>query len=281
MASNLNSRDQSNDQVNRGTTLQKGIYNNEYFSGAQVALYIGDVWVDDVTSLAFNVGQNRVPLYGYADQLFRDMSKGQVLVQGQFSINFKEAGYLFVILSRYKELVEGKGTRLNPFISGDAISQANIENMIGNKTITASERNAMKQALTAMLANDTKKGEEMTAFKKVLIQHTANSPEANLLGYATDPRLGKSTAESAFEIFEDAIWGKDEGSLDERARRADADDLNPFDIYIAYGDFMGNDRVNHTIQKIVGVHIVGTSKQIVIDGQPIQETYNFLAKNVV
>ena len=84
--------------TNTQPLLRQGIYNVEYFSGSQASIFIGDVFVDEITFFAFSVSQERVPLYGYGDQLFRDVSKGPVLVQGQFSINFKEAGYLFLIL---------------------------------------------------------------------------------------------------------------------------------------------------------------------------------------
>lgn len=270
--------------------LKRGIYNIDYFSGAQVALYIGDVWIDEITSMSYEVSQRRVPLYGYNDQLFRDVSKGQVLVQGQFSINFKEAGYLFVILNRYKNLTEGKPTRMNPFISGDSVSKANIENMISNKDITVKDRNAIKQALAATYAKGNRNAEGVKGYRRTLStgfsEITRTPALASLTGHASDPRLGKGSAESLFEEFEDQIWGRKEDRLGEGggrqdARRADQTELNPFDIYVAFGDYSGNDKVNHTVQKITDVHIIGTSKQIVIDGQPIQEVYSFIARNIV
>lgn len=270
--------------------LKRGIYNIDYYSGAQVALYIGDVWVDEITSMSYAVHQNRTPLYGYNDQLFRDVSKGQVIVQGEFSINFKEAGYLFVILNRYKNLTEGKSTRMNPFISGDAVSHANIETMINNKEINVRERNEIKQILAATYAkkNRERKGiqSERDFYNYGFSEATRTSGLASLTGHASDPRLGKGSAESLFEAFEDKIWGREEDRLGEGggridARRADQTELNPFDIYIAFGDYAGSDKANHTVQKITDVHIIGTSKQIVIDGQPIQEVYNFIARNIV
>jgi len=270
--------------------LKKGIYNIDYYSGSQVALYIGDVWIDEITSLTYSVSQNRQPLYGYNDQLFRDVSKGQVLVQGEFTINFKEAGYLFVILNRYKNLTEGKPTRMNPFISGDSVSHANIENMIANKDVNVRERNQMKQALAATYSknNRTREGieDERFAIKYGFSEMTRTSAGASLTGHASDPRLGAGSAESLFEAFEDKIWGRKEDDLGEGsgrqdARRADQAELNPFDIYIAFGDYAGSDKANHTIQKLTSVHILGTSKQIVIDGQPIQEAYSFIARNIV
>lgn len=82
-------------------TLIPGVYNAEYFDGSQVAIYMGDIWIDEITSFNFQVTHTKRPLYGYADQYFRAVSKGQILVEGSFTINFKEAGYLWLALNEY------------------------------------------------------------------------------------------------------------------------------------------------------------------------------------
>ena len=50
--------------------IRPGVYNIDYFSGSQVAIYIGDVFVDEITAINFVAQQPRRPLYGYADQHF-------------------------------------------------------------------------------------------------------------------------------------------------------------------------------------------------------------------
>ena len=110
--------------------LRPGIYNVDYYSGAQVGIFIGDILVDEVTSMQYMVRQSRRPLYGYADTLYRAMAKGQVIVQGQFTINFKEAGYLWVILDRYQKVVRGKPGRLKtPFNDSVSAEKLNIERL--------------------------------------------------------------------------------------------------------------------------------------------------------
>lgn len=269
------------------TDIRPGIYNVEYFSGSQVALYIGDVWVDEITSITYNVTQDRKPLYGYADQLFRDVSKGQVLIQGEFTVNFKEAGYLFLILNRFKQIMEGKESVLNlgsvprlsgaigntPFASTSLAARETIESLVNNDgTFSRFERNRI---LAAMASEDPNK-----VFKT---NQTRDEVAAGLGGYSevTRARGGLGDAEDFFEKFEDMIWQQPQEVLENETRRADDPRINPFDIYLAFGDYTGNNAANHTIQKISGVHIVGSSKQIVIDGQPIQEAYSFIARNLV
>jgi hypothetical protein len=269
-------------------TIRPGIYNTEYFSGAQCAMYIGDVWIDEVTSLSYRVEQSRAPLYGYADTLFRDVAKGRVLVQGQFTINFKEAGYLFLVLDRYRKMMKNlpsvmginyggkiKGTKgTSGFLSSSLQTQETIESIVNNDgVLTTFERNLQFQAL---------------AENHALAQGYSDSQilagtSANLGGYASVTRSagGMGKAENLFEDLEDAVWGKTETQLDNDTRRADDARLSPFDIYLSFGDFAADNNVNHTIQKLSDVYIVGSAKEVIIDGSPIQEAYSFMCRNLV
>jgi hypothetical protein len=256
--------------------LRPGIYSVDYFSGAQTAIYIGDVLVDEVTSIYWTVQQNRVPIYGYSDQLFRTMAKGQVLIQGTFTINFKEAGYLWLILERYRRLISGKSSKLSPFLDSKSVTQENIEKII-NGEITTAERTRLAEVLGEAEAQKLFDGGSLTEVSDR--QQTA----ASLQGFSSVTRAtgGIGEAENMLEVFEDMIWGRPEEDLELQDRRADDPDLNPFDIYIAYGDFAGDNRVNHTIQKLTDVYIVGSAKQIEITGMPIQEQYTFIARNQI
>jgi hypothetical protein len=78
------------------------VINDQYFSGVQSSVFIGDVWVDDIVSLDYSVDHSRNPVYGYGSQHFDFLPKGRILVTGTFTINFREPNYLWMILARYK-----------------------------------------------------------------------------------------------------------------------------------------------------------------------------------
>lgn len=257
----------------------KGIYNLDYFSGAQVALYIGSIWVDEVTSITYEKTQRRVPLYGYADRLYRGLAEGQVIVNGSFTVNFKEAGYLWLILNKYKEFMSGKSI-LEPF-QGSAVAKRDNISQIINGEMNAYQRNQTLQNLVKSWGDQQFKGSKTLTEQKV--KQTNSATQASLGGFASNRRLGGgTTAEDLFERFEDRVWQvSSNAELNNDARSADDPRLNPFDIYIAYGDYMGDNTVNHTIRKIVDVSIIGTAQQVVIDGMPIQEQYQFVARNIV
>src|SRR3990167_10850494 len=87
-----------------------GIYDLDYYSGSQCSLYIGDVYIDEAVGMSFTVSQNKQPIYGYASQLFDAVSYGNVIVQGSFAVNFKESGYLWLVLHRYKRFENATNT---------------------------------------------------------------------------------------------------------------------------------------------------------------------------
>src|SRR5690606_10597119 len=148
-----------------------------------------------------------------------------------------------------------------PFNSSQSIEQLNIEKLINGEPSTA-ERTRALAALGHQVAEELKDPNKIKARNQEL-------SFGSLGGFASTTRAlgGIGNAENLFETFEDAIWKEDSSSLNEQDRRADDPDLNPFDIYIAYGDFAGDNRVNHTIRKLVDVSIIGSSQQVVIDGQ--------------
>jgi hypothetical protein len=80
------------------TRVEYEIYRNEYFSGADVHIYIGDIWVDEITSIDFVLEEQVLPIYGYNSYTYNTVARGQRLVRGQFSINFTSTGYLQQVL---------------------------------------------------------------------------------------------------------------------------------------------------------------------------------------
>lgn len=258
--------------------LTPGVYSSEYFSGSSAAIYFGDVWVDEVLTFGFQVHQTKRPIFGYADTLYRAVSKGQLLIQGSFTINFKEAGYLFLVLNRIREL-GGKNSLLNPITSSQDISRLNIERIIDGESGTYADR--------TQLLNDIAAQSVLTGFpSNQRLIGTVGIPPGNP-NEAADfvgpppPPPGIGNAEREYEIFEDKIWSTSQAHELEVGRRADEPSLNGFDIYLAFGDFAGDNRFNHTIQKLTNIHITGMQKTIQPDGEPILETYSFIARNLI
>jgi hypothetical protein len=78
-------------------------YWDEYVSGADVGVFIGDTWIDDTVSFQYSYTNNKSPVYGYMSENFDAVAKGSRIVQGQFAIAFRETGYIVNILERYAQ----------------------------------------------------------------------------------------------------------------------------------------------------------------------------------
>lgn len=75
----------------------------EYFSGSDVTVYFGDVFLSECSGLQFNISETVQPVFGYASHTWDCTSRGNRVVQGSFEIPFTEAGYLEAILTHIGE----------------------------------------------------------------------------------------------------------------------------------------------------------------------------------
>jgi hypothetical protein len=77
-------------------------YQRHYFSGNQARVYFDNQYVGEVVYLEYNITTNTAPIYAYNSEQFRMVAKGNILVQGNFAINFTELGYLIKIANDIK-----------------------------------------------------------------------------------------------------------------------------------------------------------------------------------
>jgi hypothetical protein len=258
------------------TPTRTTVYDQEYFSSSQTNLYIGDVLIDELVGLQFAISQRKRPIYGYASQLFDALAKATVIVEGSFEINFKESGYLFTVLNRFNRLNQQKGTPLiSPFISTKQLGTTKIRG-----ASREAELGGVARANIERVLNADKELLDGTLTREQLTNHYQNLAALhNELSGFNNPQGALPIAENIFEEFENQVWGTD--PLTDTPRRTDDSAFDGFTIYITYGDFNSNDRINHTVERIDFVGLTGKSKLIMLDGNPIREQYTFLARNAV
>lgn len=239
-------------------------YEFDYYSGSQIAVYIGDIWLDDVEAIQFSVSQSKQPVYGYGSQYFHTIAAGQVIVQGAFSIPFKESDYLLLTLQNYNAKI--------PPVSGN-----NEEGYkVGPENIEARFENRILRGRFERDRGDNPSTAEPVYLTTEEIRALAALPDNIFEGVA--------------EEFEDALWQPkisldfQTGNLtsrhvaDNTYRRPDQ--YPSFDIWVLYGD-IENKAANHTIRKIIQAQIVGHGQQISVGGDVIREQYQFIAQNLV
>jgi len=226
-----------------------------YFSGAHVRVFFGPIWVDDIITIQWDLVNNKAPIYGYASRFYDAIAEGTIIINGSFTIAFKDMGYLNTILENLKQL--DPATRRGIAHTQDTMNHASAVNL----------------ALHELEGSRTNLSMKAPTVEMILAKMAANS-DAHL-GYMAD-RL------------ENIIYGKIRGVP--RIPRPDEYDKtgdvtrhgkigSGFDILLEYGN--PNTYSNeHTAYMINDVHITGFGQLTAPTGEPIAERYTFFAKSM-
>lgn len=266
-------------------------YEFDNFSGSQISVMIGDVVIDEATSIQFSVQNSKTPVWGYADHYYAFTADGHIFVQGTLSITFKESGYLLYPIKRFVNRTDkGQGTSPRYSVNEDgSINQTyHTDNLLDaskearrRKTIEAN----VEQTFGWDLEGNTpearrafnRRWKELEALPDDQFEHWAEVYE-DAIWYGSD----KNNSMTRDKLFSKSVRKKpgiditDEEILSHRR----ADQYPEVDIWIVYGD-TNNHGANHTVKKLMDVEFTGCAQVIESSGQPISEVYNFIAKNIV
>jgi hypothetical protein len=244
--------------INRGAKSSDtaGLIINKFdhYSGSQIGIWFGNIYLDDISSIQWTRQQSKKPLYGYASQNFDAVAKGTVLVSGSFIINFRQSGYLTAVIR-------------------------NIQKIYGNIEDKA-RWDSVRKVIQSHLRNGT--------FGPSSVKNTGAETLQQIIDIGNSPDFL-----SLAKQYEDIIWEGgvpgDSGMGDlNRALPPDVAQhfglTNGFNILVTYGNNSTNqpvtmtDYTQSTTKSINGVHLLGESQMIQVGGQPVQEQYDFIAR---
>ena len=279
----------SNDPFATPTRDNYQTYPYDYYAGADCKIFFGDIWVDDIITIQYNSSQSKTPIYGYASQNFDAIAKGQILVEGNLAIAFKETGYLNIIQATLEEqrvnastLIQGKIKKIQ-----DNDQQKFIP---GLTTINDNSKEKLDFSYSA-------NGTPQIIRQQQTIEQVLTSKKANEV---LNSKFGDTSAndfEDFAEILEDSIWGDSNGKtiqLENKLKRVDefdytsnggiltakghnyADVLN---IMLTFGD-INDARAEHTMVVLNDVHFTSSSMIVSPNGDPIGEMYTFIARDI-
>lgn len=218
---------------------------SRYYSGSDVKVYFGGYWIDEIVHIQYSVNENVAPIFGYASYTWDKVARGNRYVTGSFAINFKEVGYLQTILdSLSSNQKKGKWLDLGRYES---------RNVSNKKTgHVGYEKNVEK-----LVSNFDSLAED---YEKALWGEKSNS--SSLLSSRSKNTLYYNTSNN-----------KNNQTLRD----------NGFNMLIRFGDTedvaIGSE-YSDTVQTIVGVQITGSHTQVDPSGTPVQEVYEFIAKDI-
>lgn len=250
-------------------------YERDYFSGSQAKVFIGDIWVDDIVTFQYNTINNKAPIYGYASQQFDAVAQGTFIVNGQFTIAFKETGYLNLVWKEYNRIKRQEGRTDQNIAERKAAIKAKFEQLRANGKF---QSKIVQSGVTAGAGS----------FLRVAQGKTVE----DIMAEATDPQDFEDKA----EVLEDSIWGAaevdgnpfrvDPGAQNRiiRPDLFDAEDgkdasQGGFNILLTFGDY-NNRQAEHTVKALNNCHITGETTILTPDGNPIGLSYTFFARGI-
>lgn len=106
-----------------------------YYSGSQIAVFIGDIFIDEAVFIAYDLAQAKRPVYGYASAYWDALLDGVVIVQGRLAINYIDNRYLsmtiFDHLRRRKANPDMTGMQLdNPIQQMEMLASLGAHNLL-------------------------------------------------------------------------------------------------------------------------------------------------------
>lgn len=227
-------------------------YPQDYYTGCQAKVYIGSVWVDDLATIQYETSHSKTPLYGYCDHQFRSVAKGQFLVRGSFTIAFKETGYLYQIIKRWREDKTGLDV-LKKFSPNVKSEGETFLTMLGEGYTIEKSLDQLKQT------NDFEDAVEIM--------------ENAIWGKPGTPPAFKNRIPRSDELDYHVYLSN--------SSTEDDIDVEGFDILLTFGNYRaGNDTPEHTMISINDVHITGESMVVSPAAEPIGVTYQFFARGL-
>lgn len=295
---------------NNPATVEHQWFPVEYFSGSDVTIYMGDVFLSEVSALSFTLTEKVLPIFGYASRTFDHASRGSRLVEGIIQIPFVEAGYLEAILSRI-----GANT------TNTENSKPKLAYVKGGKSVPSWCAD-FKMDIEGALVRENKNGIAVDQTIKGIVMSTPNKTLSTAgatsgLSFVGGAGVGgvdytkKTAYNDRVEDYEAEVWGRDvskdrdrkyQSFFYEDRKREDGTNTQEilkktgFDIYITYGPQAEAEKYNTfentnnkalttysfntTVKAIRGIQLTSTGQTITANGTPLYEQYSFIAKDL-
>jgi len=291
-------------------------YQYDYYCGSQAKIFFGDIWVDDIVTIQYNIRQTKEPIYSYASQNFDAVAQGTVLGEGMIAIAFKEVGYFNVIRAFIEEQKSGrelavKNLRSRTFGDPNMLTTTDMANSV-NVTGT-SNPGLIRQSETIEEVLDNLKGADLKVERTGSRTETITLDDGtikkvdvpiNNVDFASTTGNKIKDFEDAAEVLEDLIWGDSNGKpfgveqphallradqfdtkYDNKGRNVGINSAigndyeDAFNILITFGD-ISDKRAEHTLTVLNDVHFTGQSVMVNPNGEPIAEVYNFFFRDI-
>lgn len=99
------------------------LFPEDYYSGSDASIYFGDVFVDELMHIEYKLREMVMPIYGYNSYRFDAVARGQRIVEGRFTIAFRESGFMFHLLEHIGQIEEKSKPTLSYLMNSSSPSK--------------------------------------------------------------------------------------------------------------------------------------------------------------
>ena len=195
--------------VNNANTVEYQLFPEEYFSGCDITIYFGDIFVSEISGLQFELQEKVNPIYSYASRTYDTVARGSRIVTGSFKIPFREAGYIESIMSHIAQADNGSIPEIAYKMAGTtgpawiADTKETIDHYLDNKSIgydekTITDDNSIFPGHYPIVPGD--KGEHVKEIRRLMEKAAANG---NLGSYNDDVFNTKAANNEVVQYFAD------------------------------------------------------------------------------
>ena len=223
------------------------VFPEEYFSGCDVTLYLGDFWIDEVQSLNFTLQEMTRPLFGYKSYTYDAVMRGSRIIQGTFVVNFTEPMYLHRII---KEASRKKQVDGNSYA---------FDRIAGKDAVLLSQGLSQAKFLALLKDKSVEEKQKLIAEKQ---QEVWKKDQENILADMPDPTFFLNRKKESFDIR--ILYGT---TMDQVVKRVDL--MQRFRLPSSAAYLLKN------------IQLGGLSQQIDPSGNPVVEVYSFIANDLV
>lgn len=240
-------------------------FNQSYYSGLDVSVYFGGIFIEEITQLQFQEIEQVRPIYSYASYTPTVITHGTRLTQGSFVLNFKDASYMNALL-----------TQIN-----DKMSSSVLEQAINNAYIDSARSNTEAGMIPQTNA-------KLAAIKNVTqAAITKDLTLASIINMAkTDGNIGTQTYTELLAGMSSRYWVDSPVSrvtsknMDETSKFAPKGSDVGFDIMVKYGQPEGSEPSAYgSIRVLRDCHLSGCQQVVDDSGRNIAESYTFICSS--
>lgn len=222
----------------------------KYFTLAQVRLYIGTLFIDELESASIMLQSNKVPIYGYASTYFDAVGRGRSLVNGTLTLNYISEGYLYTVLNEYAKansttsLSNAAQSFLNSVNTQTALASVNTT----KSGSTLGDGNSVNTITAIPGANQTSQYNTLLAQQRMVAASAGPQIFQELTSYIT-PSLDGTNAVDMDVAFDMVFEANGAGRTTTR-----------------------------TVQKVI---LTGNQTIYSDDGRPVSDQYSFIARRYI